>query len=168
MSTTEQSTEKETGCTGCGGCTDKCHAEAGPEAQEASGEVGIPMGLMVALSESVGKALAEHERAQKSELRAANLQEAQAYVQARYVPNAMDVVRLNANGRIVSNLPDGVETAVVARVFERPLTSGKVKLHGRFGAEVVDCTLLLSITEEDGTQAFTEMLFNSVFLELAA
>lgn len=168
MSTTEQSTEKETGCTGFGGCTDKCHAEAGPGAQEASGEVGIPMGLMVALSESVGKALAERERAEKSELRAASLQEAQAYVQARYVPNAMDVVRLNANGRIVSNLPDGVETAVVARVFERPLTSGKVKLHGRFGAEVVDCTLLLSITEEDGTQAFTEMLFNSVFLELAA
>lgn len=110
--------------------------------------------------------MAERERAQKSELRAACLEEAQAYVQARYVPKVLDEVRLNANGRIVTDLPDGVETAVVVRVFERPLTSGKVNLHGRFGMEVVDCTLLLCITEEDGAQSFTEMLFNSVFLEL--
>lgn len=168
MSTTEQTTEKETGCTGCGGCTGNSSAEGGAEKHEGESCEGLPLGLMTVLAGSVGKMLAERERAEKSELRAASLQEAQAYVQARYVPNAMDVVRLNANGRIVSNLPDGVETAVVARVFEPPLTSGKVNLHGRFGAEVVDCTLLLSITEEDGAQAFTEMLFNSVFLELAA
>lgn len=167
MSTTEQTTEKETGCTGCGGCTGNSSAEGGAEKHEGESREGLPLGLMTVLAGSVGKMLAERERAEKSELRAANLQEAQAYVQARYTPKVFDVVRLSANGRIVTELPDGMETAVVARVFERPLTSGKVKLHGRFGMEVVDCTLLLSITDVDGEQAFTEMLFNSVFLELA-
>lgn len=170
MSTTENTEGTTTeqaagdGC-GCGACAGTCASEQGAQAQH---EGGLPLPVKLLVGGLVAHAQQEIEERKKraaTKVEGATVQEVQAYLQSLYKPTPLDVVRLNANGRVISEIPQGIETAVVARVFDKPLVSGDASHLARFGMEVADCTLLLAITEPDGTKAYAELLFNSVFLE---
>lgn len=159
MSTTEQTTQAPAEETQKTACTGKDGARIGLVAVidrlAAAGLFGGPAGVAPQCESKKAKSVS------------VTLHEAQAYLQANdYKPKVLDVVRLNANGRVISEIPGDPETAVVVRVFDKPVFSGDACLHGRYGRAVVDCTLLMC-TEVGGEKFYSEMLFNSVFLELA-
>lgn len=187
MSDAQNATQETTGeaaaadvgksCTGCGACSGERVNDAVNADQGEGNPEGMQEGLTALLRgiggmAVLGRVMASKREAQEddgSKIEMATLEEARAYLElVKYKPQPMDVVRLNSNGKEFTDLPEGAQTAVVARVLETPAYSKNACHHETYGRNVADCTLLVAYTNEEGVKAFTEVLFNSVYLELAS
>jgi len=172
-SATQETTNQaaaESGCTGCGACGDACESSKGE--QQPAGEMPAELkSLIGGLGGAIIGGILCRESAKReddgSKLDMASLDAARAYLASLYKPQPLDVVRLNANGRVFTDFPGDAEVAVVARVLDKPVFSAKASHHSNYAGQSADCTLLLCHTDAQGVQAFTEMLFSSVYLELA-
>lgn len=178
MSNVESATQEATnqaaadsGCTGCGACANETCENAQGEQQQAGEMPPELKSLLGGLGGAIIGGILSRESAKReddgSKLTTASLENARAYLASLYKPQPLDVVRLNANGRVFTDFPGDAEVAVVARVLDKPVFASKACHHSNYGGQSADCTLLLCHTDAQGVQAFTEMLFSSVYLELA-